>query len=81
MSTILSVGERFTFKGKRCEVEKTNKNGFWYKVLNYDERGWMNWWFYKTTPSYNARQPQRNIRILITVSHRQYKRMKEQGRI
>lgn len=51
---LLSVNQTFMFKGEHCTVTRTRDHGFNYKKQSGGE-GFMNWWFYKTIPSWKAK--------------------------
>lgn len=51
---LLSPGNTFMFKGEHCTVTKVSNSGFHY-VKQSGKRGFMNWWYYKTTQSYKAK--------------------------
>jgi len=51
---LLSAGNSFVFKGEYCTVQSTYPNGFYYEKQS-GGTAFMNWWFYKKTPSYKAK--------------------------
>lgn len=52
---LLSAGNSFVFKGEYCTVQSTYPSGFWYEKQS-GGTAYMNWWFYRTIPSYKAKK-------------------------
>lgn len=59
----LDVGDTFTFKGRRLQVQylSKKKTGFWYIDTNSLEQGYMSFEFYMTTPSAKGRRLTKGI--------------------